>query len=110
MPYVNGNGTYHDRRTCRRLHNTGRRIRRVDAAGDRDACPNCTDADTEAGAPTDTADGRTDAERDIAGMIDMGVCPWCPQDTDRYEGDHVGQHASSAHPQAWAAYKDATAD
>lgn len=37
-------------------------------------------------------------------QIKEGVCPWCPPD-DRYEGDHVGQHASSAHPDAWEDYK-----
>jgi hypothetical protein len=42
MPYANGDGTYHDRRRCRRLHNTGGRIRRVEA-GDREACENCVD-------------------------------------------------------------------
>jgi hypothetical protein len=92
MAYVSTTGdTYHDRRRCRRLHATGGRIRRVDDAGDRDACSHCVDGD-----------GETDAERDIGGYIDMGVGPWC----EGYEGDHVGQHASSAHPDEWAAYRD----
>lgn len=44
------------------------------------------------------------AERDdIPDAIAAGVCPWCPPD-ERYEGEHVGQHASSAHPEAWDAY------
>lgn len=43
MPYTNGDGTFHDRRTCRRLHNTGARIRAIDDAGERDACDNCVD-------------------------------------------------------------------
>jgi hypothetical protein len=38
-------------------------------------------------------------------QIGEGVCPWCPPD-DRYEGDHVGQHASSAHPDEWADYTE----
>ena len=38
-------------------------------------------------------------------QIDNGVCPWCPPD-DRYEGDGVPQHASSAHPEAWADYSE----
>lgn len=38
-------------------------------------------------------------------QIDNGVCPWCPPD-DRYEGDGVPQHASSAHPDAWADYSE----
>jgi len=37
-------------------------------------------------------------------QIDEGVCPWCPPD-ERYEGDAVGQHAASAHPDEWAEYK-----
>ena len=37
---------------------------------------------------------------DLAEQIEAGVCPWC----DEYEGDHVGQHASSAPPDAWDAY------
>ena len=39
----------------------------------------------------------------IADRIDDGRCPWC----DDYEGDAVGQHASSAHPEAWDDYKEA---
>lgn len=35
-------------------------------------------------------------------LIDDGRCPWC----DDYQGDHVGQHASGAHPEAWSEYKD----
>ncbi len=33
--------------------------------------------------------------------IDAGECPWC----DDYSGDHVGRHASSAHPEEWEAYQ-----
>lgn len=49
-----------------------------------------------------TADAlRTDgASDDVSASINSGVCPWC----DDYEGDHVGQHASSAHPDEWGAY------
>jgi len=90
MPYINGDGVYHDRRTCRRLHNTGSRIRRIDAAGDRDPCPHCA------------ADSNEMHERDVAQLIEAGVCPWC----DAYSGDHVGQHASSAHPDKWDRYNE----
>ena len=38
---------------------------------------------------------------DAAALIDAGECPWC----DEYSGSHVGQHASSAHADEWAAYK-----
>lgn len=100
MAYTNGSGTYHDRRTCRRLHRSGRRVRTVNDTTDRDACPVCvkTDADTD----TDATDDRTDAERDIAGMIDMGVCPWCES-----EYENVAAHASQVHPDEWDAYKAA---
>ena len=39
---------------------------------------------------------------DIDAQVDAGVCPWC----DDYEGDYLGQHASSAHPDAWDAYNE----
>ena|SRR6056297_3631314 len=39
---------------------------------------------------------------DARDLIDASICPWC----DSYEGDHVGQHASSAHPEKWDAYTD----
>lgn len=35
-------------------------------------------------------------------LIEAGECPWC----DEYEGEHVGQHASSAHPDEWAEYSE----
>jgi len=55
-------------------------------------CPSCADSDaTEM------------HKRDLAQLIEVGECPWC----DDYTGDHVGQHASSAHPEAWADYSDA---
>ena len=41
---------------------------------------------------------------DDAAAVEAGVCPWCPAD-DRYKGDHVGRHASSAHPDEWDAFK-----
>lgn len=50
-------------------------------------------------------DGNTAAERDAEALIAMGVCPWCDGE-DGYEGDHVGRHASSAHPEEWEAYSD----
>jgi len=40
MTYTNGDGTYHNRRTCRRLHNTGGRIRPTDA-GKGEPCEWC---------------------------------------------------------------------
>lgn len=50
---------------------------------------------------SDLPDDRVPDE-DLAAMIDEGLCPWC----DEYEGDAVGQHASAAHPDEWAAYKE----
>lgn len=35
-------------------------------------------------------------------LVADGICPWCSD----YEGDHVGQHASSAHPDKWADYSE----
>lgn len=35
--------------------------------------------------------------------IEAGECPWC----EDYDGEHVGQHASSAHPDEWQAYREA---
>lgn len=41
-----------------------------------------------------------DEPQSIEDAISAGECPWCSD----YEGDHVGQHASSAHPEVWDAY------
>ena len=43
----------------------------------------------------------TDETHSVAAAIEAGECPWC----DEYTGDHVGQHASSAHAEEWADYK-----
>lgn len=42
------------------------------------------------------------AEQPVTKEVEIarGECPWC----DEYEGDHVGRHASSAHPDAWDRY------
>lgn len=89
MAYTTGDGTYHDRRRCRRLHRTRNRITRVDETADLEPCDRCVDDDP------------------IDALIEAGVCPWCPDDGDGYEGEYVGQHASSQHPDAWAAYRGA---
>jgi hypothetical protein len=94
MPYTNGDDTYHDRRRCRRLHNTSGRIRRIEDTADRTPCEHCADAHTEGM-----------HERDVAQLVEAGVCPWCDGE-DGYEGDYVGSHASSAHPEKWADYKE----
>ena len=39
---------------------------------------------------------------DPADMIEAGECPWCSD----YEGEGVAQHAASAHPDEWDAYKE----
>jgi hypothetical protein len=41
-------------------------------------------------------------ESDVEALIDDGVCPWC----EEYEGDYLGQHASSAHPEKWTEYRE----
>lgn len=51
----------------------------------------------------DPVDIATDTEPEgVAEAIEAGECPWC----DEYDGDHVGQHASSAHPDKWDAYSE----
>jgi len=40
-------------------------------------------------------------DADPGEQIDAGVCPWCS-----WEGTSVPQHASSAHPDAWTAYRE----
>lgn len=50
----------------------------------------------------DEGDANAPPDADPEAMIDRGECPWCSD----YAGDHVGQHASSAHPEKWAAYKE----
>lgn len=55
------------------------------------------EADRAAFDGTDTA-----LNRELAASIESGECPWC---TD-YTGDSVPQHASSAHAEAWRAYRD----
>jgi len=61
-------------------------------------------SDEEPESVTDDEDDATEWEDRPAAAIEAGVCPWC----DDYEGDHVGQHASSAHADQWADYKEAT--
>jgi hypothetical protein len=57
-------------------------------------------------AESETPEENSDSEPEsVSEQIDSGVCPWCPPD-DRYEGDGVPQHASSAHPEAWADYSE----
>jgi hypothetical protein len=65
--------------------------------------PSDTDADADDDADSDDTADDTDGEPAAAEQLAAGVCPWCPDD-DRYEGDHVGQHASSAHPDEWDAH------
>jgi hypothetical protein len=50
----------------------------------------------------ETADSDGGDEPTIADQIDAGECPWC----DEYEGENVGQHAASAHTDAWDDYKE----
>jgi hypothetical protein len=64
-------------------------------------------ADAEKVRPVTVPQGATPPANDYptpAAAVNAGVCPWCP-DSDRYEGDHVGRHASSAHPDEWQAFK-----
>lgn len=55
--------------------------------------------------PSQSEEFRTVGElQDVgaAALIDDGECPWC----EDYSGEHVGQHASSAHPELWREYRD----
>lgn len=55
--------------------------------------------------PTQSEQIQTTGDAQATGpatAIERGECPWC----DGYAGDHVGQHASSAHPEAWRKYRD----
>lgn len=83
--------------------------------------PKATDDDTEPAVTVsdpdedETLGEDTDAEPEsvsepvdatpetVEEAMDAGECPWC----DEYEGDAVGRHASSKHPDAWEAYKTA---
>jgi len=94
MPTYESAGVAHDWQRCPRAHATGDRIRTVEDTDGLETCPVCAD------------DEPTQAERDIEKLIEMGICPWCHDDEDGYEGDHVGRHASSAHPEKWSAYSD----
>lgn len=55
-----------------------------------------------------TEASESDGERSREELIEQGECPWCVEDgaADPYQGDHIGQHASSAHPDEWDAYQD----
>lgn len=62
---------------------------------------------TVEGDSDDTPDGPVETtEVDVDGVraaLDAKECYWC----DEYDGENVAQHASSAHREAWRAYKDA---
>lgn len=70
-----------------------------------------TDEEAESGpsaeASDETTSGSDEDDEAVADatpgqQIDAGVCPWC----DDYEGPGVPQHASAAHPDEWATYKE----
>jgi len=67
---------------------------RVEASAAGDTEPTGDDVHEEDGPPDDTVP--------VDDLIEQGICPWC----DDYEGDAVGQHASSAHPAEWTDYKE----
>jgi len=97
MPTYYTNGSHYCRkRNCRKLHRGRGRVRPTDATDDLQPCPRHVDT----GDTTDTERERN--PEDIQTLIENGICPWC----DDYEGDHVGRHASSAHADKWADYKE----
>lgn len=57
------------------------------------------DSDAESRDESETAD---EEPASVEYLIEDGRCPWC----DDYEGEAVAQHASAAHPDQWAAYKE----
>lgn len=60
----------------------------IEATNDLSYCGECTDRPTL-------------AEQDIAGLVEMGECPWCGSDFE-----NIASHASQSHKEAWNAYKD----
>lgn len=99
--YTNGS-LYCRKRTCRLLHRGRGRVRPTTATDDLQPCSRHTD-DTD-----DTDESERVQPRDAAQLIEGGICPWCPDDPDeKYEGDHVGRHASSAHPDEWEQHQAA---
>jgi len=76
-----------------------------DTADDTTADTGDTAADADGGEREKEGGYLRDADAET--QIDAGVCPWCDPD-DRYEGESVGRHASSAHPEKWTAHKEAT--
>lgn len=78
----------------------------IEASEDIEMCPDCTPLDSASESDTDEPDG--EEERSRESLIEDGRCPWCIEEgaEDPYKGEHVGQHASSAHPEEWDAYKN----
>ncbi len=97
--YYAAGGRYCRRRRCRVLfRERARRIRPVDDVDGLEPC----DRHLDEGGESDATEW---ADRPAAAM-EAGVCPWCESDDDRYEGENVGQHASSAHPEEWTEYRE----
>lgn len=67
--------------------------------------PTESDESVGCGVTPSDADGGYLRDAPAETQVAEGVCPWCSPN-DRYEGDHVGQHASSAHPDEWDAFKE----
>jgi len=92
--------------TLRYVGNAGRyRLTNSDvdvAQGDTVDVDEDTAAYLQANGDFEVVDTEPDDAVDIEATIEAGECPWC----DDYEGDAVGQHASSAHPEAWDDYKE----
>lgn len=96
---------YCSRRRCRVLHRQGDRVTRTEDVDGLDPCDRHADAsdDAEGGVTVDEVEAIADEV--IAERIEDGRCPWC-EGEDGYEGDHVGAHASSAHPEEWSEYRE----
>jgi len=113
---VGGSGTrftdaeIHTSETCGRAGGPTRPLASstVETIDSPEWCPECAGGDG-----SESSDGDGSASEmpeplpvsDEQRQMERGECPWC----DEYEGEHVGRHASRAHPDAWEKYKNETA-
>jgi hypothetical protein len=95
--------TLHHSTECGTLQDADGGVRPVNSSSvdrnDAEMCPDCTPLGNESSGDSGSS-ATDDTARSPSAMIDDGECPWC----DDYSGDHVGSHASSAHPDEWDDY------
>lgn len=97
--------TLHSRRDCPALEADAGHARPVAdstvAAINGESCPECTPLGNDSASGGDDS-AATGTPVTVEDAIENGECPWCSD----YSGEHVGQHASSAHTEAWAEHRD----